>query len=491
MKKLGMILLALMLVFALVFGLVVSCGGDDDSTPAPKPKPAKCECGKDGCACTTACPADCQCACCKDPVIINCEYCGYDYVEGTEVAHFNDCYCPNPECLQDWADCEDVFIWRELKIIQDGTDGLPTVPEGERVRGKGFINSYQFAWTKTVKPGSKIRLMVSDTGSSVLGWATVGSIGVGNLDNNDGRIQFAPQADDFIVTFDIEDFWRINGFEDATFGNVNTWGDVITNAPKINGVFLLIEKENIGVQNISEKDFYINASLVHFLDVAPVPAAPVAIRPRFNMTQGAITIKYNGSTTVPTTVGSYPVTFDVAAAAGYNGATNLVVGSLEVNAKAPFFLNNVVGDMLTVTGPSANGQEFSFGGFNVANFKAAKSLLIETKQPAGLTGQNTTRFPQTVLIVNGSNWAETTIPQITIPRAEGDTIYLVIHYQATHDIPGNVVDWAGLEWRNWSNNFQTFGVVRAYLIDENLARPTDGTTADIGTGGNFGYAYKP
>jgi hypothetical protein len=46
---------------------------------------------------------------------------------------------------------------------------------------------------------------------------------------------------------------------------------------------------------------------------------------------GAVTVKYNNSTTVPQEVGNYTVTFDVAAATGWNEAKGLPAGTLVVN----------------------------------------------------------------------------------------------------------------------------------------------------------------
>jgi len=56
----------------------------------------------------------------------------------------------------------------------------------------------------------------------------------------------------------------------------------------------------------------------------------VTITPKDGKSNGAITILYNGSTTLPTTVGTYTVTFNVAAATGWNAATGLAGGTLEI-----------------------------------------------------------------------------------------------------------------------------------------------------------------
>jgi len=58
----------------------------------------------------------------------------------------------------------------------------------------------------------------------------------------------------------------------------------------------------------------------------------VTITPKAGKSGGAITIYYNGSTTRPTTANTYPVTFDVAAATGWNAASGLSAGTLTINA---------------------------------------------------------------------------------------------------------------------------------------------------------------
>jgi len=58
----------------------------------------------------------------------------------------------------------------------------------------------------------------------------------------------------------------------------------------------------------------------------------VTITPQTGKSNGAITIYYNGSTTLPTTAGSYTITFDVAASTGWNAAAGLIGGTLTINA---------------------------------------------------------------------------------------------------------------------------------------------------------------
>jgi len=60
----------------------------------------------------------------------------------------------------------------------------------------------------------------------------------------------------------------------------------------------------------------------------------VTITPKAGKSPGVVTVLYNGSATIPQTAGSYPVTFNVAAAEGWNAASGLSAGTLKVNTKA-------------------------------------------------------------------------------------------------------------------------------------------------------------
>ena len=66
----------------------------------------------------------------------------------------------------------------------------------------------------------------------------------------------------------------------------------------------------------------------------------VSIMPKSEKSTGAITIYYEGTgygktTILPTAIGSYTVTFNVAAAAGWNAASGLSAGTLTINAAVP------------------------------------------------------------------------------------------------------------------------------------------------------------
>jgi len=63
----------------------------------------------------------------------------------------------------------------------------------------------------------------------------------------------------------------------------------------------------------------------------------VTITPKQGKSTGAITIYYNGSSAIPQTAGTYAVTFNVAAATGWNAANSLSAGTLTVTSGIPTF----------------------------------------------------------------------------------------------------------------------------------------------------------
>jgi hypothetical protein len=58
----------------------------------------------------------------------------------------------------------------------------------------------------------------------------------------------------------------------------------------------------------------------------------VTITPKEGKSTGAITIYYDGRVTAPSLLGTYPVTFDIAPAPGWNVAVGLAAGTLAINA---------------------------------------------------------------------------------------------------------------------------------------------------------------
>jgi len=81
----------------------------------------------------------------------------------------------------------------------------------------------------------------------------------------------------------------------------------------------------------------------------------IRITPRQGKSSGTITIYYNGTRTAPSAVGSYAVTFDVAAATGWNAVKGLNAGTLDIlqtasQGKVEYYWINEHGSLVTSSG---------------------------------------------------------------------------------------------------------------------------------------------
>ena len=98
-------------------------------------------------------------------------------------------------------------------------------------------------------------------------------------------------------------------------------------------------------------------------------------------------IRYNNSTSIPQTAGTYPVTFDVAAATGWNAATGLSAGNLTVNPVGVTTQTPVAGD-------------YTFGKMSqTAGSVTAVTITVKSgKSPGAISNiryNNSTAIPQT------------------------------------------------------------------------------------------------
>jgi len=88
---------------------------------------------------------------------------------------------------------------------------------------------------------------------------------------------------------------------------------------------------------------------------------PVTVKPKVGKSTGTITIFYNGSTILPTEVGTYTVNFNVAAVSGWNAVNGLSAGILtvneQVNAKTPFIASQPTDATVTVNAPHSLSVE--------------------------------------------------------------------------------------------------------------------------------------
>jgi len=100
----------------------------------------------------------------------------------------------------------------------------------------------------------------------------------------------------------------------------------------------------------------------------------VTITPKVGSSQGEITIYYNGSTTAPIAVGTYTVTFDVAAITGFNAATGLTAGTLVINeATTVAFFTGLTADGSTITATTKLSITFDK---DISNLSVGDIILI-------------------------------------------------------------------------------------------------------------------
>jgi len=210
----------------------------------------------------------------------------------------------------------------------------------------------------TVKDGTTILTLTIDytvvyTNNINAGTANVIIIGAGNYAGSSGSTTFTinatPTADDFniigIGTFIYDGNVKavnITHREGKTTGAITVKYNGSTTAPStageyavtfdvaavtgfsaVNGVpagTLTIEKATPTLD-----DFNISGTGSVYYDGN---SKTVNVSPKTGKTNGTITVKYNGSTTAPSAIGTYTVTFDVVETTNFNAASDLPAGTL-------------------------------------------------------------------------------------------------------------------------------------------------------------------
>ena len=99
---------------------------------------------------------------------------------------------------------------------------------------------------------------------------------------------------------------------------------------------------------------------------------PVTITPKAGKSSGARTIYYNGATTLPTSPGSYAVTFDVAATTGWNAASGLAAGTLTITALRTVNFNSGTANYVTGNPATASNNTVNIG----ASFSGSSGLNV-------------------------------------------------------------------------------------------------------------------
>jgi len=119
----------------------------------------------------------------------------------------------------------------------------------------------------------------------------------------------------------------------------------------------LVEVSNV---TLTAADF----TITNLMQAAGEVTAVSIVPSNSAITVGAITIYYNGSTTIPQVEGEYAITFDVAASPGYTALTGLAGGTLKVVAEVASAVEITVGGVaeeIDVTGVSGNVEYLGDG----------------------------------------------------------------------------------------------------------------------------------
>jgi hypothetical protein len=161
--------------------------------------------------------------------------------------------------------------------------------------------------------------------------------------------------------------------------SVNTQSEYVfaeyDNSGKITNFNLLNVKINVSLVNQTPTagDFNIGNLTQTYGNVTAV-----TISPKPNKSGGAITVKYDGSTTLPSAVGTYAVTFDVAAAPGWNAAADLSADTLTINKATPvaadFEIGNLAQVVDSVTAVTISPKSNKSGGAITVKYNGSTTL---------------------------------------------------------------------------------------------------------------------
>ena len=132
-------------------------------------------------------------------------------------------------------------------------------------------------------------------------------------------------------------------------------------------------------------DDYTVSGLEHAYDGSP---KSVTITPKEGKSSGARTVRYNNSSAIPSAVGSYTVSFDVAEAPGWNAASGLQAGTLVIHGSA----SDKVKYKIYSDGTLSDG-------YTITNWANADAFQLATMSGGGHSGTQAMRLPDT-----GESW---------------------------------------------------------------------------------------
>jgi len=179
----------------------------------------------------------------------------------------------------------------------------------------------------------------------------------------------------------------------------------------------------------------------------------VTVTPKEDKSTGMVTVRYNNSTTVPSAVGTYTVTFEVAAVSGWNAASGLSAGTLTINPKVITFTINAISDQaytgneikpsLTVKDGSTTltlNTHYTVSYSNNTNAGTATVTVNGTGNYAGSTGSSTFTInndPTNPYIITSSSSSFTATKSGATIGTENQPIQDVINAIRTHAVGKN------------------------------------------------------
>lgn len=141
---------------------------------------------------------------------------------------------------------------------------------------------------------------------------------------------------------------------------------------------------------------------------------PVTVMAAHDKTLGAITVKYNGITTVPTNAGNYLIRVDIAESTEYNAATDLSLGNYTIN-KIDYRGNSTLSENILVDGKigasitlpdipegAKCGTPIAGGTIMMTDMSISGNKLIYTA-PKSTTGQSGT---MTIPVTDATNYKD-------------------------------------------------------------------------------------
>jgi len=177
----------------------------------------------------------------------------------------------------------------------------------------------------------------------------------------------------------------------------------------------------------------------------------ITVTPKSGKSSGAVTVYYEGvdetnyakSTTLPVNAGKYAVTFDVAAANGWNAATGFSAGLLIINAASELEINFISGPNAISWGVSSNADVLTLG---MTPGDTTKELKINWYSSSGISGK-----AAQVRFVRGTFTAGKELIEVDGNVATAGTSYTQHKATVTGLKPGSSYQYAvSSDGTNWS-----------------------------------------